>query len=129
MIETEERFDDELLSGVQLAYEDIYIADINSRIKSIKSDDSGNLLALIEYDGTISIWECIDEDWRRTATWKYKRPKSLQFKSAKVGPNAPLSSNDCINVIARWCHSSERYLGIASNVSHKVHLFGENSMF
>jgi WD40 repeat protein len=120
-------FEDGLLSDVHIAYEDIYITDINSRIKSIESDDSGKLLALVEYDGSISIWECKDEDWRRTAAWKYKPPRQLEYKSAKMGPNGPLSSNDSINVIARWCHSSGRYLGVASNVSNKVHLFGENS--
>jgi WD40 repeat protein len=128
MIEESYGYEDDLINGVYVAYENIFVAESNSPIKYIECDNTGKLLAFVEYDGTISIWDYSNEEWKRQATWKYRGPRKPNYKPPKLNQQEPLVSTYRTDVIARWCGHG-RYLGIASNVSRKVHLFGENSRF
>lgn len=124
-----EFFEDDLLAGVSITYESVLISKSNGRIKDIECDDSGKLLAFVEFDGNVSIWESREEQWFRKATWKYKAPFRSRYITTKYNHNQPLRTTFRPNVIARWCHGHGRYLGVASDVSKRVHLFGENSEF
>jgi hypothetical protein len=120
-------FEDELLDDVFVAYDNNFVSASSSTIKDIEVDDTGKLLAFVEFDGTIAIWECIEEVWTKQDTWRYKLPKKQHPKPPKSGQHDALVSVLRPNIIARWSHGHGRYLAVASDVSRKAHIFGENS--
>lgn len=125
--------EDPLLDDVFIAYENIQMCETVENIKTIECDDTGRYLAFVEKDGTISIWERQDnKQWKRKASWKYKptkkpvRSKSMVYATRTL----PLVTAFRTEIIVRWTHGRHgSFLGVASNISKKVHLFGENSKF
>lgn len=117
--------EDDLLD-IRMAYENVYYPTISSSVRDIECDDTGKFMAVVHCDGTVAIWNYLQDQWVKQANWKIKGP-ALQSSRTLKPRHDTLVTKFRTSVIARWCHGHGRYLAVASNASRKAHIVGENS--
>ncbi|CAD5210440.1 unnamed protein product [Bursaphelenchus okinawaensis] len=102
-------------------------------LSQIEMNDAGSLMAVVDLEGVISIWEDGENGWERLSSWRYRfdhgsRMVELPYSMDKIPPlHDPFNANLKPNIVLRWAHSKHgRYLAVAASNKRKVHIFGEN---
>ncbi|KAI6174603.1 hypothetical protein M3Y97_01008900 [Aphelenchoides bicaudatus] len=119
--------EDGLLERLQTAYEDLHISSDSIQVKDIESDYTGKYLAIVDYDGTVSIWEYMEDKWVEQTVLRYRDLKFFRQEQRLFMRCDALVNVMRPTVIARWSHGPGRYLAVASNTASKAHVFGEHT--